>query len=308
VNSSFFENVKFLIQNSDKADLKWLLESSPENIDFALSKSEKNHMKCPIAFFYNQSKNPNGVIITTEGLIVLPIEKPEQEIRITWEQFSLVRQSVKAETFQITISEKIKIPVIDFGTSSKTLLSTIDKIKSLAAEKIDEQDIEEIIKTLKESRETPESNSKEGTKKSSRIANTLSIVMIGMAAILAIGLENKKQKEILGKIPENVICKIGIGHIMGRPVNSVNINSDSNGTYFISYIRSSDNTTWKYRCKLEDNKIIWASEWERTLSSGRWRDQPGDDVVTFKVHNNDVFITEKYEDGSENSNVYTVNM
>jgi hypothetical protein len=38
-----------------------------------------------------------------------------------------------------------------------------------------------------------------------------------------------------------------------------------------------DNFVWTYRCRVEGNRVVWASE------PGRWRDGPKDDEIFFEL-------------------------
>jgi hypothetical protein len=45
---------------------------------------------------------------------------------------------------------------------------------------------------------------------------------------------------------------------------------------FLTYVRPIDNFVWTYRCRIEGNRVVWASE------PGRWRDDPKDEKVLFE--------------------------
>jgi hypothetical protein len=46
---------------------------------------------------------------------------------------------------------------------------------------------------------------------------------------------------------------------------------------FLTCVRPMDNFVWTYRCRIEGNRVVWATE------PGRWRDDPKDDEVFFEV-------------------------
>ena len=46
---------------------------------------------------------------------------------------------------------------------------------------------------------------------------------------------------------------------------------------FLTYVRPTDNFVWTYRCRIEGNRGVWATE------PGRWRDDPEDDEVLFEL-------------------------
>jgi hypothetical protein len=95
------------------------------------------------------------------------------------------------------------------------------------------------------------------------------------------------------------ICKAAIGQVMGKKPNIIKVQKGESGIFNLSYIREADGTKWSYRCKLEGNRVIWASD------TGRWRNDPSDDVVTFSLTSNSIEITEKYSGGSSTKETYT---
>jgi hypothetical protein len=95
------------------------------------------------------------------------------------------------------------------------------------------------------------------------------------------------------------VCRAAIGGVMGRKPSIMKAQSEGEITV-VSYNRPSDGTLWKYRCRLEGARVIWASE------TGRWRTDPLDSVVTFEVLDKGkrVRIVERHEDGSQNEYSY----
>lgn len=70
------------------------------------------------------------------------------------------------------------------------------------------------------------------------------------------------------------------------------------GITYLRYIRPSDKTTWSTRCRIEGNRVYWASD------PGRWRDDPRDEVVTYEVNGTGLKVIEHYTDGSSNEKSY----
>jgi hypothetical protein len=62
---------------------------------------------------------------------------------------------------------------------------------------------------------------------------------------------------------------------------------------FLTYVRPMDNFVWTYRCRIEGNRVVWATE------PGRWRDDPKDDEVFFEVvgAGKQLRIVENHRDG-----------
>lgn len=103
-----------------------------------------------------------------------------------------------------------------------------------------------------------------------------------------------------GAFSENQICKAGIAKIMGRDPAIINIDRKANDAIYLSYVRKDDQSKWKYKCKLEDNRIIWGSD------TGRWRSHPMDSKVTFKVSGNSIKVVDSFSDGSSSSETYSL--
>jgi hypothetical protein len=95
------------------------------------------------------------------------------------------------------------------------------------------------------------------------------------------------------------ICKAAIGTIMRRDPSTIKISKTEAGVTYLSYVRENDGTNWAYRCKLENEKIIWATD------TGRWRTHPEDSVITYSETAQEIKIVEFYGDGSSISNIYT---
>ena len=90
------------------------------------------------------------------------------------------------------------------------------------------------------------------------------------------------------------ICRTAIGSIMGRDPKVVVVTRIAGEILYLSYVRPIDNFVWDYRCRIEGNRVIWASE------PGRWREGPEDDKVFFEViaDGNQLRILDNHSDGS----------
>lgn len=91
-----------------------------------------------------------------------------------------------------------------------------------------------------------------------------------------------------------VICRTAIGSVMGRDPKVVVVTRIDGEILYLSYVRPIDNFIWDYRCRIEGNRVIWASE------PGRWREGPGDDKVFFEViaNGSQLRIIDNHSDGS----------
>lgn len=90
------------------------------------------------------------------------------------------------------------------------------------------------------------------------------------------------------------VCKAAIAFMMGRDPAIIRVDKFANGVAQLHYVRPDDNSTWRYKCKLEGSKVIWGTQ------NGRWRTHPDDEVITFKLNEGAITVRETYADGSHN--------
>jgi hypothetical protein len=90
------------------------------------------------------------------------------------------------------------------------------------------------------------------------------------------------------------ICRTALASIMGRDPKIVQVTRVAGDILFLSYVRPIDNFVWAYRCKIQGNRVIWASD------PGRWREDPKDDKVFFEIvgGGKQLRIIENHRDGS----------
>jgi hypothetical protein len=96
------------------------------------------------------------------------------------------------------------------------------------------------------------------------------------------------------------ICRTAIASIMGRDPKLVRVTRTTSDVLFLSYLRPIDNFVWAYRCKIQGNRVIWASE------PGRWREDPKDDKVFFEIvgGGKQLRIIENHRDGSATKELF----
>ena len=73
------------------------------------------------------------------------------------------------------------------------------------------------------------------------------------------------------------ICRTAIAAIMDRDPKAMKVTKNAGDLLILTYDRPIDNFIWTYRCRLQGNRVVWASE------PGRWRDGPKDDQILFEV-------------------------
>jgi hypothetical protein len=96
------------------------------------------------------------------------------------------------------------------------------------------------------------------------------------------------------------ICRTAIASIMGRDPKIVQVTRVAGDILFLSYVRPIDNFVWDYRCKIQGNRVVWASE------PGRWREDPKDDKVFFEIvgDGRQLRIIEDHGDGSATKELF----
>lgn len=113
--------------------------------------------------------------------------------------------------------------------------------------------------------------------------------------------EDRKRKEALATeavITKEDICKAGIAKIMARDPKGMKIIKSEGGVVHLQYVRTNDNSVWSYRCRLEGTRIMWAS------NTGRWRDDPRDEKITYVVTTDTVTVKETFASGESTQQVF----
>jgi hypothetical protein len=93
-------------------------------------------------------------------------------------------------------------------------------------------------------------------------------------------------------LSQQQICKAALGTIMDRDPSLMTITKVEAGVVYLNYIRKGDDSRWAYRCKIDGDRVIWASD------TDRWRSDSQDEIVTFSYDSNSLIIKDKYIDGS----------
>jgi hypothetical protein len=96
------------------------------------------------------------------------------------------------------------------------------------------------------------------------------------------------------------ICRTAIASIMGRDPKAMQVTRVAGDILFLTYLRPIDNFVWTYRCRIEGNRVVWATE------PGRWREDPKDDQVFFEDVDagKQLRIIENHRDGSSTRQLF----
>lgn len=203
-----------------------------------------------------------------------------------------------AHTLSIEISSIKSIKILEerkdiLNRKSIRFLATLTNEGEFYAES-SQADLEKFISIAKSTNKTE-----------MRITKTINKEAIGAAIGMLIGIYFAIIRPIMQlhepsdtasdnpSIQHHQICKAGIATIMGRDPSIITPSNISGPIIGLSYIRNNDGTKWSYKCKVAGNTIIWGN------SDGRWREDPLDGVVTYKVVGDSVVVSERHTDGSE---------
>lgn len=121
-----------------------------------------------------------------------------------------------------------------------------------------------------------------------------------IAIIIYFGICANVYADKKGNFSENQICKAGIAKIMGKNPAIIKIDRVANDSTYLSYVRQADQTRWKYKCKIEGNRIIWGAD------TGRWRTHPMDSKITFNESAHQITVIDTFSDGSSSSETYSL--
>jgi hypothetical protein len=96
------------------------------------------------------------------------------------------------------------------------------------------------------------------------------------------------------------ICRTAIASIAGRDPKIMQVTRTVGDVLFLAYVRPLDNFVWTYRCRIEGNRVVWATE------PGRWREGPKDGKVFFEDVDagKQLRIIENHGDGSSTKQLF----
>jgi len=104
------------------------------------------------------------------------------------------------------------------------------------------------------------------------------------------------------------ICRAAIAALNGRDPQIIKVEAVSAGVAHVAYRRPDDGKLWKNQCRIDGARIAWAAVDLSGPGSGpgRWRTDPADEVVTFKLTGSAVKIRIAYSDGSASEESYDI--
>jgi hypothetical protein len=139
--------------------------------------------------------------------------------------------------------------------------------------------------------------------------NILTILFVGLITIIVSTQHNVfssivKADGHTSNTQKRFLCRSAIAVVMGQKLEIIQSSGRKDGLIEVSYERPSDGKLWQYACKIDGNRVLWASL-SPDGSTGRWRDGSMDPTITFQVTDDKVIMTEKYFDGSSTSKEFT---
>jgi hypothetical protein len=132
--------------------------------------------------------------------------------------------------------------------------------------------------------------------KSVNMMKHLACAMLGITTI-TLTLESHAARA--ANFDQQQICRATIGAVMGRDPRIIKVSSVDLGIIHVSYLRPDDGTLWEQRCRIDGQKVVWATK------SGRWREDPMDEVITYTATGALLTINQKFADGSTSTKSYT---
>lgn len=92
----------------------------------------------------------------------------------------------------------------------------------------------------------------------------------GIIFLLSLFFGGDKDVELSTKNKTD-LCKEYIGSLFHKPVSIINNYKNENGITYVRYIRSSDSSTWTYKCDVQSKHMLWAAWLIDEKKWGRWR-------------------------------------
>ncbi|MFO1014520.1 MAG: hypothetical protein U1E50_12235 [Caulobacteraceae bacterium] len=104
------------------------------------------------------------------------------------------------------------------------------------------------------------------------------------------------------------VCRAAVAAINGRDPSIIRIVRSEEGMAYTEYARPDDGKIWKNRCRTDGDRVIWSTvdlDGPGT-GPGRWRNDPADEIIRFKIDGRAVTISQDFGDGSVISNTYAL--
>lgn len=145
------------------------------------------------------------------------------------------------------------------------------------------------------------------TKNDGGIKRSLAILFSVIAFVFLISfIQSQPSADLPKGITGFHVCKSAMAAVMGRPVRIMKASS-SRDVVYVNYVRPSDGSKWKNKCRIEsNNRIMWASNNKGDMK--RWRNHEMDSKVYYSINDNsyDITITQVHYDKSRTVKTYKI--
>ena len=123
----------------------------------------------------------------------------------------------------------------------------------------------------------------------------------GLGETSSLQLENEKTEALESTVLDSgetaFVCRAAIAAMMFRDIEIISAVERADGFVGTSYKRPSDGKRWDNVCKLNGDRVIWASLQENG-TIGRLRIHPDDEIVSFSLTAEGVTITQDFGSNS----------
>ncbi|MDZ4066856.1 MAG: hypothetical protein U1E06_08365 [Tabrizicola sp.] len=104
------------------------------------------------------------------------------------------------------------------------------------------------------------------------------------------------------------VCRGAVAALNGRDPAIIKVEQIENGVAYVGYERPDDGKVWKNRCRVDGDRVIWASVDLDGPGSGpgRWRTHADDEIVTYALDGPTVKVRIGYGDGSGSEEAYSI--
>lgn len=116
-------------------------------------------------------------------------------------------------------------------------------------------------------------------------------------AVILISVSTVEAREL----SDAQICRAAISTIMNQDLKDVEFKREVKQVKYINIPPSKDNSVFKFKCTVSDKKIQWASEF------GTWQDSDLDSFVTYKIKENILIMSERYNSGYTFNKKFSLN-
>ncbi|WP_133244872.1 hypothetical protein [Caulobacter radicis] len=106
----------------------------------------------------------------------------------------------------------------------------------------------------------------------------MAVVGAGVLAAASQSISAQPAANASGGADPARVCRAAIAALMGRDPAIIKVVRSAGGVVDTRYVRPTDGTVWKNRCRISGNRVEWAAYQGGAL--GRWRSE---DVITYSV-------------------------